>query len=238
MKTKAPINKIPIKFHNIPTKDRARWRATLSIILASLPEEELKYVPGINIHKTLLSALYNTFDESSEQIDDLAKHYYNISVWAFAHLCENERFSITSPRRLERIALVSKDGIPPVQNIPTEVTVFHEIGHFYVQGEKNIVLIQGGNMEMKVELMCDRYSIMAYSRMLEKFPNYAMINTNKKMEKFNKYIKHTMNVIYLQNKKRDIIKRSYMCADKVMKNLKWKKIYVKCFVKSPGYNSP
>jgi hypothetical protein len=179
--------------------------------------------------------LYNTFDKSLEQIDDVAKHYFSINVWAFAHLYGDSKFPVNDPRRNESIVLVSKAGIPSTHKVPLELTVFHEIGHFYIKNENNIELTRWSGNEFEVELMCDRYSLMAYVRMVWMFPEYNTINTSDSIERFSKYIFKCISDCNAGNKPTS--KKCYEIADKIMKELKWKKVYQEMYVQSPFYNS-
>jgi hypothetical protein len=224
-----------VSFTDILVEDKARWKSAISNVLDSLPENELKHVPCINIHKTLVSALYDTFDKSLEQIDDVAKHYFNINVWAFAHLYKDLKFPINDPRRSESIIFVSKNGIPSVHKIPMELTIFHEIGHFFIKNENDMKLKTDGSNEMEVELMCDRYSLMSYLRMLCRFPEYNMITTNNSVEKFNQYLFRRISDNCAG--KKPTKKKCYEIADKIMKELKWKEVYQEMYVQSPFYNS-
>ena len=223
-------------FVGLEPKNKARWRTAVANAVTSMPESELRHIPAIKIHRTLMGAMSGTFNSNSEQIDGLAKHYFNSDIWAFAHLSDKADSAFTGKKGVRKIVFASIPGLGKSLNIPPEMSIFHEFGHFYMQLGKGIEL--NSENEMQVEYDCDRFSVMAFIRMLYKNPCYTPIVVTENTVSFVDSLRLKAEQCRKGGMKGLALNREYYAmADKFMEKMQWKKLYEKTYVQGPSYNS-
>lgn len=224
---------LDLDFRGVEPKDAARWRTAIVNIVSSMPSSELRHIPPIRIHKTLLGAMAGTFDNDSDTVDDMARDYYDSNIWAFAYLLEGERKVAGGVcEHGKKIVLASSVGLKKSMTIPPEVSIFHEMGHFYMQTCRKIEMTCCNERDTEYE--CDRFAMMAYLRMLQMRPNYTPIvvtnNTLSFTDSLRRKALACMKSGLKGNRLRDEL---YRRADEFMKEMKWKEIYAKIYDRPP-----
>jgi hypothetical protein len=171
----------------------------------------------------------NTFDNNSDTIDNTTKDYYNTNIWAFAYLLDKKREVIGGVcEHGKKIVLASSLGLTKSMTIPPEVSIFHEMGHFYMQNAMKMDIT--AENEREVEYECDRFAIMAHIRMLCKRPNYTPIVVTKNTLSFTDSMRE--KAILCRNsclKGMALRKEFYKRADEFLEVMKWKEIYGKIY---------
>jgi hypothetical protein len=116
-------------------------------------------------------------------------------------------------------AAKSKEPLVP------EFTIFHEIGHFQVSRRKNILTTVFNKTE--VELMCDRYALYSYIKMLYHDKKYKTISKRKVAIQFEKDVRTLIERKFSNGKVSNAKLKSGIkqIVNSIMRRMKWYKIY-------------
>ena len=185
----------------------------------SLPKCERNILPDIKIYPTLIASIADNFDIYSEETDCLVEEFVEGATWGYSRI---------APKYNNRKRFISiSTGKPRMcfENVPPEVTLFHEIGHFQVNDILNETYTDSSMVS--IEKKCDRYALCALVRMLYRLSAYATPYNAKKYKALESNIrKRLVDLIPDNSSESDKYTCFKIIADDIYKRLDWDSLYI------------
>lgn len=203
--------------HDIQKEDFSKWQKALKTTIKSLPKREKEVIPVIHIFEELEEAVYDNLGADNPTAQETINDFKEHGAWAFASLGAAPDFG--------RISFAVKRGIALKEHVSPEFTIFHEIGHFYLWKNHQVVITKRNKNE--VELECDRYGLFSLLRMLHKNPSYKTLSQEKEHITFENSLRKLLE-IHIGNKKltkQKAMKKYEKIVEDVMERMKWENIY-------------